>query len=295
MNKKQAAHARTGPGVPASPTQFTERQAQFLAYIHQYTILHGRAPTEFEMQQFFQVTPPAVQSMMLALEQRGLIRRVPGRARSTSLLVPPEALPQLRRPAQRLATRRSPRPAATTPKVSEKLLKLVEEIRASGNASLTRLTVMKKWFARADRLSAFALWMAARASLRQGRTGGAAGDFFLESRKLLSEVDPIRPVLSRAAATSLYDRLRAFQNDWQNQQWGPVRNVHHWDLMLVEKGLGIWLWHANSPAHGYKLAADYCQNYDSRYGNGLNGPSGSKLTEIAGFMAAVEQSEDAST
>lgn len=39
------------------------------------------------------------------------------------------------------------------PKVSEKLLKIVEEIDERGNASLTRLTVLKKWFERAERLS----------------------------------------------------------------------------------------------------------------------------------------------
>jgi len=26
----------------------------------------------------------------------------------------------------------------------------------------------------------------------------------------------------------------------------------------------IYLWHLDSPALGYKLAADYCQHYDSR-------------------------------
>jgi hypothetical protein len=43
--------------------------------------------------------------------------------------------------------------------------------------------------------------------------------------------------------------------------------------MLMEQGLSIYLWHLDSSARGYKLAADYCQHYDPRYGNGLNGPS----------------------
>jgi DNA-binding MarR family transcriptional regulator len=76
---------------------YTERQGQFLAYIHQYSILNGRAPAEADMQRFFQITPPSVHSMVLTLERRGLIRRVPGQARSIILIIPPESLPPLKR------------------------------------------------------------------------------------------------------------------------------------------------------------------------------------------------------
>jgi len=75
---------------------YTERQGQFLAYIHQYRIVNGCAPAEADMQRFFQITPPSVHSMVLTLERRGLIRRVPGQARSITLIVPPESLPPLK-------------------------------------------------------------------------------------------------------------------------------------------------------------------------------------------------------
>jgi SOS-response transcriptional repressor LexA len=76
---------------------YTERQGQFLAYIHQYTIVNGCAPAEADMQRFFQITPPSVHSMVLTLERRGFIRRVPGQARSITLIVSPESLPLLKR------------------------------------------------------------------------------------------------------------------------------------------------------------------------------------------------------
>ncbi|HEY5778904.1 MAG TPA: hypothetical protein VIT00_09210 [Terrimicrobiaceae bacterium] len=76
---------------------YTERQGQFLAYIHQYSIVNGCAPAEADMQRFFQITPPSVHSMVLTLERRGLIRRVPGQARSITLNVPPESVPTLKR------------------------------------------------------------------------------------------------------------------------------------------------------------------------------------------------------
>jgi repressor LexA len=74
---------------------YTSRQGQFLTFIHLYTTLHGRPPAEAEMEQFFQVTPPGVHQMMLTLERRGLITRVPGAARSIRLKLPPDELPPL--------------------------------------------------------------------------------------------------------------------------------------------------------------------------------------------------------
>ena len=76
---------------------YTLRQGQFLAYIHQFSLLHGGAPAEVDMQRFFRVTPPTVHSMVLTLERRGFIRRVPGQARSITLIVPPGSLPSLKR------------------------------------------------------------------------------------------------------------------------------------------------------------------------------------------------------
>jgi repressor LexA len=75
---------------------YTARQGQFLAYISHYTTLHGRPPAEAEMMQFFQVTPPSVHQMILTLERRGLISRVPGQARSITLRLLAEELPPLR-------------------------------------------------------------------------------------------------------------------------------------------------------------------------------------------------------
>jgi len=74
---------------------YTSRQGQFLAYINHYITLHGRPPAEAEMMQFFQVTPPSVHQMILTLERRGLISRVPGQARSITLRLPAEELPPL--------------------------------------------------------------------------------------------------------------------------------------------------------------------------------------------------------
>lgn len=183
--------------------------------------------------------------------------------------------------------------------VPEKLIKIIDDIDANGNASLTRLTVLKKWFEAPgrknyNRLRAFAVWVARRAVSRKGKTTGTAGELFSQARALLGGLEKVRPTLQAKTAADLHQRLRDFQNEFKSQQWGAVRIINNWNLLLVEQALAIWLWHHDSPSHGYKLATDYCQHYDSRYGNGLNGPSRTKLKEIMRFMFSMEALEDES-
>jgi Mn-dependent DtxR family transcriptional regulator len=75
--------------------RFTELQGQYLAFIYAYTKINGRAPAEAEMQRFFKVTPPTVHRMVVELENKQLIERTPGQARSIRLLIEPELLPML--------------------------------------------------------------------------------------------------------------------------------------------------------------------------------------------------------
>ena len=74
---------------------FTQKQGQYLAFIHLYTRLHRRPPAEIDMQQYFRVSPPSVHQMVLTLERKGFIRRQPRTARSSELLVDPKLLPEL--------------------------------------------------------------------------------------------------------------------------------------------------------------------------------------------------------
>jgi repressor LexA len=82
--------------IPPATPAFTDKQGQYLAFIHLYTKLNRRPPAEADIQRYFRVTPPTVHSMIVGLEQRGLIRRQPGVARTLEVLVPPAQLPELR-------------------------------------------------------------------------------------------------------------------------------------------------------------------------------------------------------
>jgi DNA-binding MarR family transcriptional regulator len=79
-----------------SKPRFTDKQGQYLAFIHTYVLLNRRAPAEADMQTYFRVTPPSVHRMVVVLEQLGLIRRVPRQPRSIEVCVSPKEIPPLR-------------------------------------------------------------------------------------------------------------------------------------------------------------------------------------------------------
>jgi DNA-binding MarR family transcriptional regulator len=82
--------------IESSPPRFTETQGQYLAFIYYYGLVNRRPPAEADIQNFFGVTPPTAHRMVIELERRGLISRIPRQARSIAVCVPAEEIPQLR-------------------------------------------------------------------------------------------------------------------------------------------------------------------------------------------------------
>ena len=78
----------TGSGTQPN---YTRLQGRYLTFIQEYLRLHRVAPSEGDLQAYFQVTPPTVHQMILTLERKGLIDRVPGKARSIRVLVEPKS------------------------------------------------------------------------------------------------------------------------------------------------------------------------------------------------------------
>jgi Mn-dependent DtxR family transcriptional regulator len=74
---------------------YTVKQGQYLAFIFYYTKIHGAAPSEADMQNYFKVSPPSVHQMVRTLEANGFIDRVPGKGRSIRLLIARQDLPDL--------------------------------------------------------------------------------------------------------------------------------------------------------------------------------------------------------
>ncbi|MBN1834049.1 MAG: MarR family transcriptional regulator [Deltaproteobacteria bacterium] len=75
--------------------KYTSQQGQYLAFIYYYTKIHGYAPSEADMQRYFKVSPPSVHQMIVALEKKEFIKKVPGQGRSISLTISRKNLPDL--------------------------------------------------------------------------------------------------------------------------------------------------------------------------------------------------------
>jgi SOS-response transcriptional repressor LexA len=89
-------HETEPMSIASTKPLFTDKQGQYLAFIHTYVLLHRRPPAEADMERYFGVTPPSVHRMVVELEKRGLIRRLPRQPRSIALCIPADKIPQLR-------------------------------------------------------------------------------------------------------------------------------------------------------------------------------------------------------
>ena len=76
-------------------SDYTTLQGQYLAFIYYYTKITGHAPSEADVQRYFGVSPPSVHQMILTLERRGFITRIPGRERTIKLSLTRAQLPDL--------------------------------------------------------------------------------------------------------------------------------------------------------------------------------------------------------
>src|SRR5664280_1205250 len=78
-------------GVTKLP--YTDKQGQYLTFIHRYIKTRGYSPSESDIQMHFGVAGPTVHQMIVRLETLGLIERIPYTARSIRLLLPEDQLP----------------------------------------------------------------------------------------------------------------------------------------------------------------------------------------------------------
>ncbi len=80
--------------MSALPT-FTPKQGQYLAFIHLYSKLNRQPPAETDMQRYFGTSAPTVHSMVVRLQNLGLIERERRKSRTIRVLIDPEDLPAL--------------------------------------------------------------------------------------------------------------------------------------------------------------------------------------------------------
>ena len=83
------------PLAPVRAPGYTAKQGQYLSFIYYYMKIHRVPPAQADLQRYFRVSPPAVHQMLVSLETRGLIERIPGKPRSIRLLIGRDELPNL--------------------------------------------------------------------------------------------------------------------------------------------------------------------------------------------------------
>lgn len=100
VHRLDSSRPEKKPATKPSAGAPTRQQGQFLAFIREYALRNeaGVAPRHADFQRFFNLTPPSVNSMLIRLEQRGFIRRIPGKARAIELAIAADLIPPLDRP-----------------------------------------------------------------------------------------------------------------------------------------------------------------------------------------------------
>lgn len=74
---------------------YTEKEGQYLAFIFYYTKINYVSPAQIDFQRYFSVSPPTVHNMILRLEKKKLINRIPNAPRSLTINVSENELPEL--------------------------------------------------------------------------------------------------------------------------------------------------------------------------------------------------------
>lgn len=81
----------------------------------------------------------------------------------------------------------------------------------------------------------------------------------------------------------LQSQVRALQDRYENQEWGPIRIIESTEVLLIEYALSCLLQPTASADWGYRLARQYAERYDAHYGTGLIPESASMVEDIADF------------
>src|SRR5262249_15914335 len=167
------------------------------------------------------------------------------------------------------------------------------ELREGASFNITRLTTLKSLCEDATAAGRFALHLA---KLTQGKMQERACPSYIEPEQweyYKQVVDEAvrhmeryleRPIAEEADLVRAWLlEVRAIQNTYRNQAWGPVRIIHSTEVLLIEYALSCLLQPTASADWGYHLARQYAERYNSRYGTGLIPESAPMVEDIADF------------
>ena len=94
---------------------------------------------------------------------------------------------------------------------------------------------------------------------------------------------------NQSALIKLLEKVQAVQNKTRSGPYGNViRTIESTDVLVIEDSIHCMLYADDASYWTYKLARDYTERYNSRYGTGLIPESIPMLEEIISFWKKPE-------
>ncbi len=178
------------------------------------------------------------------------------------------------------------------PKTTKKLQALVQmatDLRQGKHFKITRLTVLKRLCGDPATAAEFALHLA-KLTLKRMKARKRPSKTQQEYQRLATAAVRGMTRYAKEPTTEAASPLHGLQsviweaqNDFERQQWGPVRIIKSRDLLVIETALECMLRPDVSHILAYDLARRYAERYNSRYGTGLIPESAPMVEDIAEF------------
>jgi hypothetical protein len=187
-------------------------------------------------------------------------------------------------------------PKSNTSQMAPKIRRLAQvaaELREGGSFTITRLTTLKSLCEDSKAAAQFALYLAKQTyqnmqaqkcpSHLDAKTWRAYQGLVA---KTLDQMEAYVEEPSEQATRALWAvqaEVRGVQNTYKQHQWGPVRVIQSSEVLLVEYALSCLLQPHASAEWSYRIAREYAERYNSRYGTGLIPESAPMVEDIADF------------
>ena len=180
-------------------------------------------------------------------------------------------------------------PAKIVKKI-QTLAQIAADLRQGKDFNITRLTMLKGLCSDPDAAAQFALYLAKKTQQAMKRPGRSPSKTRQRYQRLVSKaVRGMASYLKKPTEESeeslheLLSEIQSVQDRYERQRWGAVRIIESMELLVVETALECVLHPWASSDLGYRLARQYSERYDSRYGTGLIPESAPMVEDIAEF------------
>ncbi len=187
-------------------------------------------------------------------------------------------------------------PRSKTSQIAPKIRRLAQlaaELREGGRFNITRLTTLKSLCEDAEATAQFAVHIAKQTYQKMQERecpSHIAPEKWDTYKGLVAEalehmevyVEEPSEQASRAL-WSVESEVRGVQNTYKKHQWGPVRIIQSSEVLLIEYALSCLLQPTASADWGYRIARQYAERSNSRYGTGLIPESAPMVEDIADF------------